>query len=78
MSMCRVYEAVSSIVAPVRMSVRGDQLKRVITIVSSAMRFVVGGRAMLARLARSHQEAIRGRRGWRPRASRRIRLWVRS
>lgn len=78
MSMCRVYEAVSRIAAPVRMSVREDQLNRAITIVSSAMRLVVGGMAMFVRLARSHQVAMRGRRGWRPRASSRMRLWVRS
>lgn len=78
MSMCRVYEAVSRIAAPVRISVREDQLKRAITMVSSAMRLVVGGRAMFVRFASSHQVAMRGRRGWSPRARSRIRLWVRS
>lgn len=78
MSMYRVYEAVSRIAAPVKMRVREDQLKSATTMVSSAMRLIVGGSAMFARLARSHQVAIRGRRGWRPRASSRIRLWVRS
>lgn len=73
-----MYEAVSRIAAPVRMIVREDQLKSVITMVSSAMRFVVGGSAMFARLARSHQVAIRGSRDCRPRVSSRIRLWVRS
>lgn len=77
-SMYRVYEAVSRIAAPVRIIVKADQLKSAITMVSSAMRFVVGGRAMFVRLARSHQVAMRGRRGWSPRVSRRIRLWVRS
>lgn len=62
-SMNRVYEAVSRVVSPVRMIVKGDQLKRVIMIVSSAIRFVVGGRAMFVKLARSHQVAIRGSRG---------------
>lgn len=47
-------------------------------MVSSAMRLVVGGIAMFVRLARSHQVAMRGRRGWRPRVRRRMRLWVRS
>lgn len=62
-SMCRVYEAVSRIAAPVRMSVKEDQLNRAITMVNSAMRLVVGGRAMFVRLASSHQVAMRGRRG---------------
>lgn len=73
-----MYEAVNRIAAPVRMSVSEDQLKSAITIVSSAMRLIVGGRAMFARLARSHHVAMRGRRGCKPRANRRIRLWVRS
>lgn len=72
--MYRVYEAVSRIAAPVRIMVKADQLKSATTMVSSAMRFVVGGRAMFVRLARSHQMAISGRRGCRPRVSRRIRL----
>lgn len=78
MSICSVYEAVRRIADPVRISVSEDQLNRAITIVSSAMRLIVGGRAMFARLARSHQVAIRGKRGCRPRASSRMRLWVRS
>lgn len=61
--MYRVYEAVRMIAVPVRMIVIEDQLNRAITIVSSAMRFVVGGSAILVRLARSHQVAIRGSRG---------------
>ena len=60
------------------MIVRGDQLKRAIIIVSSAIRLVVGGRAMLVRLARSHHVDISGRRGCRPRVRIRIRLCVRS
>lgn len=63
---------------PVRMIVSGDQLNRATTIVSSAMRLVVGGSAMFVKFARSHQVAIRGRSGCRPRVRRRIRLWVRS
>lgn len=47
-------------------------------MVSSAIRLVVGGSAMFVRFARSHQVAIRGRSGCRPRVRRRIRLWVRS
>lgn len=77
-SMYRVYEAVNRMAVPVRMIVRADQLKSATTIVSSAMRFVVGGRAMFVRLASNHQMVMSGRRGWSPRVSRRIRLWVRS
>lgn len=47
-------------------------------IVNSAIRLVVGGRAMLVRLARSHHVDINGRRGCRPRVRIRMRLWVRS
>lgn len=78
MSMYRVYEAVSRIAVPVRISVREDQLNRAITMVSSAIRLVVGGSAMFVRLARSHQMAISGSSGCSPRVSSRIRLWVRS
>ena len=45
------------------MIVKADQLNRVTIMVSSAMRFVVGGRAMFVRLASSHQVAMSGRRG---------------
>lgn len=57
---------------------RGDQLKRAIMIVNSAIRLVVGGRAMLVRLAKSHHVDINGRRGCKPRVRIRIRLCVRS
>lgn len=77
-SMNRVYDAVSRVAVPVRIIVRVDQLNRVIMMVNSAMRFVVGGRAMFVKLANSHQVAISGSRGWRPRVSSRIRLCVRS
>ena len=77
-SMYRVYEAVSRIAVPVRMIVREDQLNRAITIVSSAMRLIVGGRAIFVRFANSHQMAMSGRRGCMPRVSSIIRLWVRS
>lgn len=56
------------------MIVKADQLNSAMTMVSSAMRFVVGGRAMFVRFARSHQMAISGRSGWSPRVRRRIRL----
>lgn len=53
---------------------RVDQLNSEIIMVSSAIKFVVGGRAMFVRFAKSHQVAISGRRGCRPRVRRRIRL----
>lgn len=77
-NMDRVYAAVSNIAMPVKISVRFDQLNRVVMIISSAIRFVVGGSAMLVKLANSHQVAMRGRMGCRPRVSRRMRLCVRS
>lgn len=77
-SMNRVYEAVSRVAVPVRMIVGGDQLNSETMMFSSAIRFVVGGRAMFVRLANSHQVAIRGRRGCSPWVRRRIRLCVRS
>lgn len=77
-SMNRVYEAVSRVAAPVRMIVRADQLNRAIIMVSSAIRLVVGGNAMLVRFASNHHVAISGSRGCSPRARRRIRLCVRS
>ncbi len=70
--------AVNRVAAPVRRIVKEDQLNKAIIMVSSAIRFVVGGSAMFERLARSHHVAIRGRRGWRPRVRRRIRVCVRS
>lgn len=73
-----MYEAVSRVAIPVRMIVKEDQLNRAIMMVNSAIRLVVGGRAMLVRFASSHQVAMRGKRGWRPRVRRRIRLCVRS
>ena len=77
-SINRVYDAVNRVAIPVRIIVRVDQLNRVIIMVSSAMRFVVGGRAMFVKLANSHQVAMSGNRGCRPRVSSRIRLCVRS
>lgn len=64
--------------APVKIMVKVDQLNRAVIIVSSAIRLVVGGRAMFVRLASSHQVAISGKSGCRPRVKNRIRLWVRS
>lgn len=69
-----MYAAVRKVAVPVRMIVGGDQLKSVIIIVNSAIRFVVGGSAMFVRLASNHQVAIRGSRGCMPRVRIRIRL----
>ena len=77
-SMNRMYEAVNEVAVLVRMIVRADQLNRAIIMVNSAIRFVVGGKAMFVRLARSHQVATRGKRGCRPCVRRRIRLCVPS
>lgn len=62
-SINRVYEAVSRVAVPVRRIVGEDQLNSATIMLNSAIRFVVGGRAMLVRLANSHQVAIKGRRG---------------
>ena len=63
---------------PVKIIVGEDQLKRATIIVSSAIRLVVGGRAMLVKLASNHHTDINGRRGWTPRVRIRMRLCVRS
>lgn len=47
---------------PVKIIVGEDQLKRATIIVSSAIRLVVGGRAMLVKLASNHHTDINGRR----------------
>lgn len=63
---------------PVRMIVGVDQLRRAEMIMSSPIRLMVGGRAIFVKLARSHQDVIRGRMVWKPRARIRVRVWVRS
>ena len=60
------------------MIVKADQLNNVIMMVNSAIKFVVGGSAMFIRLASSHQVAMRGSRGCKPRVRIRMRLCVRS
>lgn len=64
--------------APVSTSVHQDQLNKEVMIMSSPIRLGSGGRAKLARLAINHQQVIRGRTIWRPRARSMVRLWVRS
>lgn len=64
--------------APVSVSVHQDQLNREVMIISSPIRLGSGGRARLARLAMNHQQVIKGKIIWRPRARSIVRLWVRS
>lgn len=64
--------------APVKIIVMLDHEKEARIINSSPMRLIVGGRARLVRLARSHHNVIRGRIDCRPRARSIVRLWIRS
>lgn len=66
------------IFVPMRVMVMLDHEKEATTTNSSAIRLIVGGRARFARLASSHQAAIRGRMVCRPRARIIVRLWIRS
>lgn len=63
---------------PIKMIVMLDHEKVDITTNNSPIKLIVGGRARLVRLARSHQVAIRGRSVCRPRARIIVRLWIRS
>ena len=54
-----------------------DHEKVDITTNSSPIRLIVGGRARLVRLTRSHQVAISGRNVCRPRAKIIVWLWIR-
>lgn len=64
--------------SPIKIIVIFDHEKEDITTNSSPIRLIVGGRAKLVRLAKSHQVAISGRKVWRPRAKIIVRLWIRS
>lgn len=64
--------------SPIKIIVIFDHEKEDITTNSSPIRLIVGGRAKLVRLARSHQVAISGRKVCRPRAKIIVRLWIRS
>ena len=55
-----------------------DQLNREVIIVSSPIRLIVGGMAILVKLIRSHQVDIKGRASCKPRTRRRVRVCVRS
>lgn len=64
--------------APVNAKVHQDQPNSEVIIIISPIRFGRGGRAKLARVARNHQQDIKGRAIWRPRARIIVRLCVRS
>lgn len=75
---CIEYMVVIMIFMPMRMMEGLDQENIDMTINSSPMRLINGGRARLARLAISHHVAINGKIICRPRAMIMVRLWVRS
>lgn len=72
------YRAVMIMFIPVRMMEGLDQENVDITMNSSPMRLIRGGRARLARLAMSHHVAISGKIICNPRAMIMVRLWIRS
>lgn len=63
---------------PIKIIVILDHEKVDITTNNSPIKLIVGGRAKLVRLAKSHQVAISGRKVCRPRAKIIVRLWMRS
>lgn len=73
-SIYREYRAVITMLVPIRIMDMEDQENVDITTNSSPIRLIVGGRAKLVRLARSHQAAISGRIVCRPRARIMVRL----
>lgn len=77
-SIYKVYVAVIRVPNPVTRIVMFDQLNNEIIMVSSPIRLMVGGRAMLVKLARSHHRPINGNKSCMFRASNNVRLWVRS
>ena len=64
--------------SPIKIIVILDHEKVDITTNSSPIRLIVGSRARLVRLARSHQVAISGKSVCRPRAKIIVWLWIRS
>lgn len=73
-SMNRVYVAVISVPNPVIRIVMLDQLNSDVIIVNSAIRLMVGGRAMFVKLARSHHSPISGSKSCMFRVSSSVRL----
>ena len=67
-----------TMLSPIRIIVMLDHKKVAITTNNSPIRLIVGGRARLVRLARSHQVAISGRSVCRPWAKIIVWLWIRS
>lgn len=59
-SMYRKYRALINMLSPIRMMVRLDQENKVMVMKSSPTNLMVGGRARLVRLAKSHHMAIIG------------------
>lgn len=74
----REYRAVIMMLVPMRAMDIEDHENVAITTNSSPIRLIDGGRARLARLASSHQAAIRGKIVCSPRARIMVRLWMRS
>lgn len=72
------YRAVMIMLVPVRRIEGLDQLNKDVMIMSSPIRLIDGGSARLARLARNHHVAIRGKIICKPRARVIVRLCVRS
>ena len=64
-----------TMLSPIRIIMMLDHEKVDITTNNSPIRLIVGGRARLVRLARSHQVAISGRSVCKPRAK--IIVWLR-
>ena len=64
--------------SPIKMIVILDHEKVAITTNSSPIRLIVGVKAKLVRLSKSHQVAISGRKVCRPQARIIVRLWIRS
>lgn len=67
-----------SIESPNMMIVVGHQLNKEDAIISSPVKFMLGGVAMFIRLVISHQIVIIGKILWNPRVRVRIRVLVRS
>lgn len=70
--------AVIRVPNPVMMIVVLDQLKSDVIIVNSPIRLMVGGRAILVRLASSHHVPIRGSNSCIFWVNNSVRLWIRS
>lgn len=72
------YIAVITILIPMRIIEKLDQENNDMVMNNSPIRLIEGGKARLARLASSHNVAIRGKIVCRPRAMIIVRLWIRS